>query len=97
MAIDRWKRYSSMALQQFCESQGHQSRKCVKKLAKIGQTAAGMSPKYLKIRPTSFLHLLYFQDYYDSTTQKVEMDITVCFLAVLGRVTAFLVGKLPKN
>ena len=28
--------------------------------------------------------------------QKVETDITVCFLAVLGRVTAFLVGKLPK-
>ena len=84
-----------MALQQFCESQGRQSRNFLKKLAKIGQTAAKMSPKPLKIRPTRLSHLLYFQDCYDSM-QKVEADITVCFLAVLGRVMAFLVGKLPK-
>ena len=33
-----------------------------KKLAKIGETAAEMSSKSLKIRPMSFLDLLYFQD-----------------------------------
>ena len=85
-----------MALQQICESQVCQSRKFLKKLAKICQTAAEMSHKTLKIRLTGLSHLLYFQDCYDSM-QKVEADITVCFLAVLGRAVAFLVGKLPKN
>ena len=68
----------------------------VYKLAKIGLTASAISPKSLKIRPTSFLDLLYTSRIAINRRRKLNGIQQYGFLAVLGRVAAFWVGKLPK-